>query len=137
MRRYRVGPFELRGARLVVAHNSKQVAAGPKVVDTLAALIDHRPDVATKEALRRRIWPGCSAAQAKLMQNVYVLRRLFREHGADDAIETLPGIGYRLKLSAQPLGGQQLPPHAHPLRLWPSAVAVTAVLLCMGPLVAA
>jgi DNA-binding winged helix-turn-helix (wHTH) protein len=136
MRRYRVGPFEVRGARLVLACNAKQVAAGPKVVDTLAALVEFRAGVAPKEALLERIWPTGSTAQANLMQNVYVLRRLFREHGVDDAIETLPGLGYRLKLPAQTLGAPPLQLRAHALRLWPSAVAAIVALACLPPFVA-
>jgi DNA-binding winged helix-turn-helix (wHTH) protein/Tfp pilus assembly protein PilF len=135
MRRYRVGPFEVRGARLVLACSSRQVAAGRKVVDTLAALVESPGDVATKEALLHRIWPDASNGETGLTQNVYVLRRLFREHGVDDAIETVPGVGYRLKCSAQPLAARRFESRAlRALRFWPAAVAAIVAVACIYPL---
>lgn len=136
MRRYRIGPFEVRGARLVLACGRKQVAAGPKVVDTLAALVESRACVPTKEGLLARIWPDGSADETNLAQNVYVLRRLFREHGVDDAIETLPGVGYRLKLPARALDAspQSRLPARRLLRVFAPAAAAIVAFLCINPI---
>ncbi|HMF27857.1 MAG TPA: winged helix-turn-helix domain-containing protein, partial [Candidatus Cybelea sp.] len=136
MRHYRIGPFELRGTRLILAGSAKQVAIGPKVVETLAALIESGADVAAKEAMLDRIWPTAPAGETNLAQNVCVLRRLFREHGAGDAIETLPGVGYRLTLPAQALGAPRQPRFVGVLRLWPPAVAALIAILCIYPIAA-
>ncbi len=135
MRRYRIGPFEVYGARLVVACSARQVAAGRKVVNTLAALIECGAGVVTKEELLGRIWPDGSAGETSLAQNVYVLRRLFREYGFDDAIETVPGVGYRLVLSAEAPGAPQV--HSRTLSafgFWPAAVTALVAAGCIYPL---
>lgn len=40
--------------------------------------------------------------EANLSQNIYVLRKVFAQHGAADPIETVPRRGYRLKLQLAP-----------------------------------
>lgn len=134
MRHYRIGPFELRGTRLNLAGSAKQVAVGPKVVETLAALIESGADVATKERLLDRIWPNTPAGETNLAQNVCVLRRLFREHGSGDAIETLPGIGYRLTLPSPALGAPRQLPFVRVLPFWPAVVAAIIAILCIYPI---
>lgn len=135
MRRFRIGPFEVRGARLLLANSAKHVAAGPKLVETLAALVESRMDVATKETLLGRIWPHEPAAERNLAQSIYALRRLFREHGVGDAIETSPGVGYRLKLPARPVDVPQ--PRCTPRAnlLWAPAIAALVSLICIYSIV--
>ncbi len=92
---YEFGPFQLDVERLLLLHQGEPVALGPKVVETLLALIEHPGDVLAKNALLDRIWPEGFVEEANLAQNIYVLRKTLRAHWVVDAIETVPRRGYR------------------------------------------
>src|SRR5215469_7752334 len=92
---YEFGPFQLDDERLLLVDAGTPVALGPKVVETLLALIEHPGEVLTKTALLDRIWPEGYVDEANLAQNVYVLRKTLRARWDTDAIETIPRRGYR------------------------------------------
>ena len=92
---YEFGPFQLDVERLLLSHAGEPVALGPKVVETLLALIEHPREVLAKNSLLDRIWPEGFVEEANLAQNIYVLRKTFRSHWGTDAIETVPRRGYR------------------------------------------
>lgn len=92
---YEFGPFRLDVERLLLMHRGEPVPLGPKVVETLLALVEHPGEVLAKSALLERIWPEGYVEEANLAQNVYVLRKTLRGLAALDAIETLPRRGYR------------------------------------------
>lgn len=92
---YEFGPFHLDAERLLLLERDAPVALGPKVVDTLLALVEHPGDVLTKSALLDRIWPEGYVDEANLAQNVYVLRKTLRSAWNVEAIETIPRRGYR------------------------------------------
>jgi DNA-binding winged helix-turn-helix (wHTH) protein/Flp pilus assembly protein TadD len=92
---YEFGPFQLDAERLLLTQRGIPVAVGPKVVETLLALIEHPGEVFAKTALIERIWPEGYVDEANLAQNVYVLRKILRERWNIDAIETIPRRGYR------------------------------------------
>lgn len=96
---YEFGPFQLDVERLLLLHDAAPVALGPKVVETLLALIEHPGDVLSKSALLDRIWPEGFVEEANLAQNIYVLRKTLRAHWERDAIETVPRRGYRFTAS--------------------------------------
>ncbi|HEY1976000.1 MAG TPA: winged helix-turn-helix domain-containing protein [Candidatus Baltobacteraceae bacterium] len=92
---YEFGPFVLDSERLLLLDRGEPVALGPKVVETLLALVEHPGEVLTKSALLDRIWPEGYVDEANLAQNVYVLRKTLRARWDTDAIETIPRRGYR------------------------------------------
>ena len=92
---YEFGPFHLDVERLLLSHAGEPVALGPKVVETLLALVEHPREVLAKNALLDRIWPEGFVEEANLAQNIYVLRKTFRSYWGQDAIETVPRRGYR------------------------------------------
>lgn len=105
---YEFGPFQLDVERLLLLLGGQPVALGPKVVETLLALIEHPGEVLAKGALLDRIWPEGFVEEANLAQNIYVLRKTLRAHWDIDAIETVPRRGYRFvapvhRLAAVPL----------------------------------
>lgn len=108
---YAVVPFELNAEQLLLTHRGVPVALGPKVVETLLALIERPGEPLSKRALIARIWPDSQIDAAGLAQNVYVLRRTFRAYGSPAPIETVPRFGYRYAgqvclVSAQALPGR-------------------------------
>ncbi|MBV8637676.1 MAG: winged helix-turn-helix domain-containing protein [Candidatus Eremiobacteraeota bacterium] len=92
---YEFGPFHLDVERLLLVHEGEPVALGPKVVETLLALVEHPGEVLAKAMLLDRIWPEGFVEEANLAQNIYVLRKTLRARWAADAIETVPRRGYR------------------------------------------
>ncbi|HEY1656588.1 MAG TPA: winged helix-turn-helix domain-containing protein [Candidatus Tumulicola sp.] len=92
---YEFGPFQLDAERLLLLEAGIPIALGPKVVETLLALVERPGDVLTKTALLDRIWPEGYVDEANLAQNVYVLRKMLRAYGNFEAIETIPRRGYR------------------------------------------
>jgi DNA-binding winged helix-turn-helix (wHTH) protein/Tfp pilus assembly protein PilF len=92
---YEFGPFHLDVERLLLVHEGEPVALGPKVVETLLALVEHPGEVLAKSMLLDRIWPEGFVEEANLAQNIYVLRKTLRARWGTDAIETVPRRGYR------------------------------------------
>ncbi|PZR57085.1 MAG: hypothetical protein DLM50_06700 [Candidatus Meridianibacter frigidus] len=89
------GPYELDAQRLLLLRQGQPVPLGPKVVETLLALIERAGALLTKDELLERIWPEGFVEEANLAQNIYVLRKTLREHWNEKAIETIPRRGYR------------------------------------------
>lgn len=67
-----------------------------KAVELLCALIENEGRIVSKDELLDRIWPDSFVEENILSQNVYLLRKTFREHGvAEELIQTVPRRGYR------------------------------------------
>ena len=94
---YEFGPFQLDAARLLLLDRGAPLPIGPKVVETLLALIEHPGEVFPKTDLLARIWPEGYVDEANLAQNIYVLRKMLRARWDVDAIETIPRRGYRFR----------------------------------------
>jgi DNA-binding winged helix-turn-helix (wHTH) protein/Tfp pilus assembly protein PilF len=92
---YEFGPFQLDAERLLLLDGGEPLPLGPKVVETLLALIEHPGEVLPKSELLSRIWPEGYVDEANLAQNIYVLRKALRRHWTFEAIETIPRRGYR------------------------------------------
>lgn len=92
---YEFGPFQLDAGRLLLLDRATPLPIGPKVVETLLALIEHPGEVFPKSELLTRIWPEGYVDEANLAQNIYVLRKTLRSRWDVDAIETIPRRGYR------------------------------------------
>ena len=89
---YTFGPFVLDERRLVLLRSGEALALGPKVVETLLALIERRGELCTKGELLDRVWPEGYVTEGNLSQNVHVLRKTLRAWNAG-AIETVPRRG--------------------------------------------
>jgi DNA-binding winged helix-turn-helix (wHTH) protein/Flp pilus assembly protein TadD len=98
---YEFGPFHLDAERLLMVENGKPMQLGPKVVETLLAMVERDGEIVSKQALLDRIWPEGYVDEANLAQNVYVLRKALRAAWDRPAIETIPRRGYRFVAEAQ------------------------------------
>src|SRR5579884_1733413 len=85
MTRYRFGPFRLDKEQLMLSVGEAPIALGPKVVETLLALIEQPGEVLTKPQLLARVWPEGFVEEANLAQNIYVIRKALRVHWDADA----------------------------------------------------
>ncbi len=136
---YEFGPFQLDAERLLLLDEGEPIALGPKVVETLLALVEHPGDVLTKSVLLDRIWPEGYVDEANLAQNVYVLRKTLRARRGLEAIETIPRRGYRFvapvgRLDSIPLA-QPAPATSKPSRrryVWQIGLAAALALALTG-----
>jgi DNA-binding winged helix-turn-helix (wHTH) protein/tetratricopeptide (TPR) repeat protein len=143
---FEFGPFQLESDQLLLFDRGEPVALGPKVVETLLALIERPGEVLSKSALLDRIWPEGYVDEANLAQNVYVLRKVLRARWNVEAIETIPRRGYRFVAPVTAVDSMYARPSAvalpavlpavpayAPRRLWESiAAAMVALVLVAG-----
>lgn len=135
MSMYQFGPFQLDARRLILLLDGIPLALGPKVVETLLALIEHPGEVLSKGDLLDRIWPEGFVEESNLAQNIYVLRKTLCAHWNVDAIVTLPRRGYKFAAAVtlcEEVHAQ--PDQTAPRRIrwqWP-AIAAAAITLLLG-----
>ncbi len=137
MNLYEVGPFQLNADRLTLHHHGRAVTLGPKVVETLLALVEAAGSVVSKDALLDRVWPQGFVEEANLSQNIYVLRKTFRTYGCAHCIETVPRQGYRFTGSARrvtepPAGRRVMSPRLDKIAAAVGAVVAVAALIALG-----
>lgn len=95
MRVYEFGPFRLDADKLLLTRAGEPVQLGPKVVETLLALVERPGETLSKAVLIARVWPEGFVEEANLAQNIYVLRKALRAQWESGAIATVPRRGYR------------------------------------------
>jgi DNA-binding winged helix-turn-helix (wHTH) protein/Tfp pilus assembly protein PilF len=95
IKRHAIGPLELDAERLILAARGEPLPLGPRVVATLAVLVERAGEVVTKDEILDRVWAGAEVAESNVPQSVYTLRKVLRAHGLDGAIRTVPRRGYR------------------------------------------
>ncbi|MDQ6930504.1 MAG: winged helix-turn-helix domain-containing protein [Candidatus Eremiobacteraeota bacterium] len=133
---FALGPYLLDAQRLLLMHEGQPLALGPKVVETLLALVERAGEVMTKGALLDRIWPEGYVEEANLAQNIYVLRKILALHWNEKPIETIPRRGYRFVAQVRAADAIPVPalkavqePKAVKPRLHWAAFAIAAALL--------
>jgi len=129
---YAFGSYELDVARLLLRHRREPLALGPKVVETLLALVECAGEVVSKDQLLERIWPEGYVEEANLAQNVYVLRKVLRAHPGSCRIETVPRRGYRLLADMKVVAGEPKAPSRHWVTRLPAAAAAVVMILSVA-----
>jgi len=76
--------------------DGRPVKLGSRAFDILMTLIEHRGQVAGKQQLLDRVWPGVVVEENNLHLHISSLRKLLGQ----DAIRTVPGRGYQLAFEA-------------------------------------
>lgn len=136
---YRFGPFRLEREQLLLSLRDEPLALGPKVVETMLALVEHPGEVLSKTELLDRVWPEGFVEEANLAQNIYVIRKTLRAHWDRDAIETVPRRGYRFVgdvcLEATKQAHSSEPHAAAPVRTMRSLRYAIAVVLAAAAVV--
>ncbi len=93
---FEFGEFRLDAAHKLLYRGGTQVSLTPKAVETLAALVESRGEVISKDELMEKIWAGTIVEESNLAQYLHVLRKTLGN--TDDGkpyIETLKRRGYR------------------------------------------
>jgi DNA-binding winged helix-turn-helix (wHTH) protein/Tfp pilus assembly protein PilF len=136
---YVFGPFRLHAERLSLTKQGRTVAVGPRVVETLLALVESAGSTVNKNALMERVWPDAFVEESNLTQNIYVLRKLLRAESLPYAIETVPRVGYRFTVPVRRLSDASAlaPQPLHPLKRRVSAAFIGTAMIVASLLVAA
>ncbi|WP_114395330.1 ATP-binding protein [Oleisolibacter albus] len=97
--------FLLDAARRRLLRDGTPVPLGDRAFDLLLSLAAADGRAVTVEDLTDRVWPGLTVGAGNLRVQVRALRRVL----GNDAVENVPGIGYRLALSLDRTGRTPLP----------------------------
>ncbi len=100
--------------RRILSVSGEPLALGPRVVATLAALVERAGDVVTKDEILDGVWADEDVGESNVAQSVYTLRKVLRDHGVGDAIVTVPRRGYRFAAEVERLA--ELPSPRLPIR---------------------
>lgn len=93
---YRFGPFTLSESERRLQNGTRILKLKPKDFDLLLVLVKRGSTLVSKENLMDEVWPDTFVSEANLSVHVAILRKLFRENGADEEyILTIPKFGYR------------------------------------------
>src|SRR5215467_16272691 len=72
------------------------VAIGSRALDVLAALIERRGEIVSKEEIIAAVWPRTVVEENNLFVQISALRRVLnREQSGHSCIQTVIGRGYR------------------------------------------
>lgn len=91
---HRFGHFELDTAALTLREHGRLVQLPRKAVEVLALLVERSGCVVTKQEVMDALWPDGFVEDGNLTQQIYLLRRAFREKAGWNPIETIPRRGY-------------------------------------------
>jgi DNA-binding winged helix-turn-helix (wHTH) protein len=91
----RFGDFVLdRGTRQLL-RDGQQRRLGPKAFELLELLLDHRPNVVTRERIRDRLWPDTFVSESTLATVMAEVRAALDESPRNPAfLRTVHGVGF-------------------------------------------
>ncbi len=88
--------FRLDRDRLMLYRDETEISLPPKVIKTLAILIENRGTIISKDELIEMVWPDSIVEESNLSQYLYLLRKTLGNQGdGRPYIETLRRRGYR------------------------------------------
>jgi TolB-like protein/DNA-binding winged helix-turn-helix (wHTH) protein/Tfp pilus assembly protein PilF len=146
---YTFGEFRLDSRSRVLFRSGELVALYPKAIDVLMFLVEKHGNVATREELLERVWPGTFVEESTLTRSISVLRKALGDTPEGHSyILTVPKRGYQFvamvrqetadAASIPPSLDKPIPENSRPsvpVRRWPSALiagGVLSVLLAAG-----
>lgn len=90
------GAFRLDSTRKVLERDGDVIALGPKVIDTLTALVENAGEVVDKATLFQAVWPDTAMAESSLTKNTCGLRKILDGGRAEgSSIQTVARRGSR------------------------------------------
>ena len=112
--RYRFAHFELQPGERRLLAGGEPVHLGPHAFDLLLAFVERSGSLVTKDELLSRVWPRVIVEENTLQVHISSLRKVLGR----DAIDTVPGRGYRFALEvATDAPAAQTPKHNLPHQL--------------------
>lgn len=110
---YGFDKFRLDCSKLMLYRDGEPVTLPPKVIKTLAVLVENRGSILSKNELMESVWEDSIVEEANLSQNLYLLRKTLgvRADGSP-YIETLRRRGYRFNGDVERVTENQPEPSA-------------------------
>jgi predicted ATPase/DNA-binding winged helix-turn-helix (wHTH) protein len=102
---YRFGRCELQPSERRLLISGEPAAITPRAFDVLLTLVERAGQLVTKDQLLEIVWPRLVVEDNNLQQQVSSLRRML---GAE-AIDTVPGRGYRFALEPRRVAPARVP----------------------------
>lgn len=128
---FEVGPWRVRPSRAEIEAGGETVRLEPKVMGVLVALARRPGETVARERLIADVWDGRVVTDDAVQRCIAALRKILRSRpGAD--IETLPKLGYALRLDGPQGDGKAVPAQARAKKqmpAWPAIAAVAALAL--------
>ena len=91
----RFGPFVLDPQARQLLRGTEQLHVSPKAFDLLAALVQARPNVLSKDLLQKQLWPDTFVAEANLSNLVAEIRQSLGDSAREPTfIRTVHRFGY-------------------------------------------
>ncbi|TKC16141.1 response regulator transcription factor [Robertmurraya kyonggiensis] len=86
--------------RLELSFGTKSISLSKNEAYIIESLMERYPRVAGREALLEKLWDDQSYVDENTLNvNITRVRKKFQEIGIQDAVETVRGAGYRLRIS--------------------------------------
>jgi DNA-binding winged helix-turn-helix (wHTH) protein len=104
----RFGPYALDAEARQLKRDGHELRLSPKAFDLLVLLIEKRPAVVEKRALRERLWPATHVVDASLSNLVAEIRALGGD-GDPPPLRTVHGVGYAFAGEAVDTAGREAP----------------------------
>ena len=98
---FHFGRFTLQPEERRLLRAGRLVALEPRAFDLLTALVERGGQLVTKAQLMEIVWPKRVVEEANIHVHVSALRRVLGE----EAIETVPGHGYRFTIECERTAG--------------------------------
>lgn len=92
-----------------LTRDGRDVHLSPKAFDLLALLIERRPDVVDKAAIRTTLWPGVHVVDASLTNLVTEIRGACGREAGARILRTVHGVGYAFGSEASDVAGEPAP----------------------------
>jgi len=110
------GPFRFSPSTQQLLLDGAPVRIGSRAASILAALVERRGELLTKEQLIALAWPSIHVEEGNLRVHISALRRLLGDDsGAPRYIVNVSGRGYRFVAPVRRIEGETAPAHiAHP-----------------------
>ena len=122
---FTLGGMEVHPTACEVVVWGERIRLQPRVMQVLVALARTGGEAVSRESLSEVCWGQVTVTDDALNRCIQRLRRLSEEAGGEFTIETIPRLGYRLAVAAQPTGQSNVDvaPQVRRGRIWPRVAA--------------
>lgn len=103
------GSFRLDADDRVLLRDARVVPLPPKAFSVLLLLLRRQGRIVAKAEFMREVWTDDEVEEGNLTQNIFQIRKAFREQGANpNLVETIPRRGYRFTGTARHAAGSEM-----------------------------
>jgi DNA-binding response OmpR family regulator len=106
-RALQAGELSLDPKSLSIRYANSEVRLPPKCIRLLELLMTEPGRVFTRRELEIKVWGDLQETSDSLRSHMHILRRALVQAGGGNPVETMHGIGYRLRTDAQVDGARQ------------------------------